>query len=101
MATKVQKLPFGINEVWLNTLCITTLCIRVRGDFPVKRLPKPVTVEYASNRKGEPMYKLSYAAVANDRSWKVINQVGRLLREHAQKQLDARYSWVSDHPSVC
>lgn len=101
MATKKQTILFGINEIWMDKLCIATLKVRVNSNFPIKHLPKCVSIQEGYNKRGNAVYTLSYAEVSASKAWKVINRVGRLLREHAQKQLDARYSWVSDRHSGC
>jgi hypothetical protein len=92
---KRVKLPHGISTVSVGNVDVTTINLRVKDSFPIKRVPKEVICCKVSNDKtGKEYYQMTYSAVSDKVSRRVVKKIGILLREHAQAQLDAKYAWV-------
>jgi hypothetical protein len=89
------KLPHGISSVNIGNVEVTTINLKVKDTFPVKRVPKEVVCGHEVNDKTyKGYYTMTYSAVSGKDSRRVVKRMGILLREHAQNQLDEKYAWV-------
>jgi hypothetical protein len=88
------KIPHGINSVEIGNVTVTSVNLRVKDSFPVKRLPKEIIRSKATGKNLKEYYQLAYTGVDSKVNRRVIKRLGVLLREHAQKQLDEKYAWV-------
>jgi len=89
------RLPHGISTVRIGNLEVTTINLRVKDTFPIKRVPKEVISCKVSNDKtGKEYYQMTYSAISDKISRRVVKKIGILLRDHAQTQLNAKYAWV-------
>ena len=86
---KVQT-KWGINNVVVGNLSITTVKLKVTGDFPVRSLPEGV-LYYRSGR-----YFIINHAVVSSQGKDVINKIVDLLAQHAQSKLNSKYSRMRD-----
>jgi hypothetical protein len=92
---KQIKLPHGISTVQIGNVEVTTINLRVKTSFPIKRIPKEVIRCVVENQKtGKEYYQLTYSAVSDKTSRRIVKRIGILLREHAQAQHDQKYAWV-------
>ena len=83
---KIQA-KWGINEVVVGSLHITTIKLRVKGSFPVHTLPEEV--KYYMTSKG--VYIIKYEGLSSQ-SRHIVARVVDALASHARQQMEQKYA---------
>ena len=78
---------WGINNVIVGTLSITTVKLKVKGSFPVHALPEEV--KYYMTSKG--VYIIKYEGLSSQSSHTVARIVD-VLASHARLQMEQKYA---------
>lgn len=78
---------WGINNVVVGTLSITTIKLKVKGSFPVHTLPEEV--KYYMTSKG--VYIIKYEGLSSQ-SRHIVARVVDALASHARQQMEQKYA---------
>jgi|688.fasta_scaffold378256_2 hypothetical protein len=78
---------WGINNVIVGTLSITTVKLKVKGSFPVHALPEEV--KYYMTSKG--VYIIKYEGLSSQ-SRNTVARVVDVLASHARMQMEQKYA---------
>lgn len=78
---------WGIHNVIVGTLSITTVKLKVKGSFPVHALPEEV--KYYMTSKG--VYIIKYEGLSSQ-SRHIVAKIVDVLASHARQQMEQKYA---------